>query len=218
MKNYILKSILCLIILFNYQPAQTQIKESDESFHKCIVGIWPSEVDQVNGLMFKFWSTENNDKDFEKGIVKLPTTNGLELDLNPLGPFAAGMIFFHYLLDDKARIPLKDSVNYQFLPFYRKINGIQIALLNLEPTKMNGIEIHLAGSLRTSVNGVSIGIIANKRDKLNGVGIGILGNSDTEVNGLQVGLFNQTNHLKGIQIGLWNTNEKRSLPFINWNF
>jgi hypothetical protein len=25
-------------------------------------------------------------------------------------------------------------------------------------------------------------------------------------------------HLKGAQIGLWNKNQKRSLPFINWNF
>jgi hypothetical protein len=36
--------------------------------------------------------------------------------------------------------------------------------------------------------------------------------------GVQIALFNSSMNFKGIQIGLWNKNQKRSLPFINWNF
>jgi hypothetical protein len=31
-------------------------------------------------------------------------------------------------------------------------------------------------------------------------------------------MFNKTLDLRGIQIGLWNKNGKRSLPLINWQF
>lgn len=36
--------------------------------------------------------------------------------------------------------------------------------------------------------------------------------------GVQIGAVNQAKKLKGIQFGLWNVNEKRSLPIFNWNF
>jgi len=45
-----------------------------------------------------------------------------------------------------------------------------------------------------------------------------LENKSESFTGLQVGLFNRTKKLRGIQIGLININEKRILPFINWNF
>jgi hypothetical protein len=35
--------------------------------------------------------------------------------------------------------------------------------------------------------------------------------------GLQIGIFNASKHTKGVQLGIWNKNEKRKLPIINWN-
>ena len=36
--------------------------------------------------------------------------------------------------------------------------------------------------------------------------------------GLQIGVVNKSKNLRGIQIGIWNVNQKRRLPLINWNF
>lgn len=213
-----LKNILVIAFLFIYQLNYSQISIDNQPERKCIVGIWPTNVTEVNGLMLNFWSKDIKQSQLQEGEIVLPTTNGIELNLNPAGPFAAAMALFHYPLDKDSREPLKDSVDYTLIPFYKKINGFQLAFLNLEPTKVNGLEIHLSGSYESVVNGISIGIVANKRDKLNGLGVGVIGNFDTEVNGVQIGLFNKANKLKGFQFGLWNTNEKRSLPFINWSF
>ena len=45
-----------------------------------------------------------------------------------------------------------------------------------------------------------------------------LENKSESFTGLQIGLINKTKKLRGVQIGLFNKNERRSLPFINWNF
>jgi len=207
---------IALVFSFHYNYCQSPI---DSQYNRsCIVGVWPSQITNVNGLMLNFWSKETTAAQLTEGKPKLPTTNGLEINLNPIGPFAAVMTMFHFPFEKEFRNPSKDSINYLNISNYKKINGIQLALLNMEPTKMNGIEFHLVGSIESVVNGLSISVLLSKKDKLNGLGIGVLGNFDTEVNGVQIGLINKTHKLKGIQIGLWNTNEKRSLPFINWNF
>ncbi len=36
--------------------------------------------------------------------------------------------------------------------------------------------------------------------------------------GLQIGVVNKAKRLRGIQLGIWNINERRKLPLINWNF
>ena len=216
--NQRLKNILVIVFLFIYQWNYSQVSNDNQLERNYIVGIWPTNVTEVNGLMLNFWSKDIIPSKFKEGVIVLPTTNGIEINLNPIGPFAAVMALFHYPLDKESRKPLKDSVDYTVIPYYKKINGFQLAFLNLEPTKMNGLEVQLSGSYESVVNGISIGIVANKRDKLNGLGIGVIGNFDTEVNGVQIGLFNKANKIKGFQIGVWNTNEKRSLPFINWSF
>lgn len=207
-----------VVFLFIYQSNYSQVSIDHKEERVCLVGIWPTDVTEVNGLMINFWSKEINLSNLKDGESALPTTNGLEINLNPMGPFAAAMALVQYPLDKESRMPLKDSIDYTIIPYYKNINGIQVAFLNLEPTTMNGLEIHLSGSYGSVVNGVSIGVVANKRDKLNGLGVGIIGNFDTEVNGLQLGIFNKAHKLRGFQIGIWNTNEKRSLPLINWNF
>jgi hypothetical protein len=36
--------------------------------------------------------------------------------------------------------------------------------------------------------------------------------------GMQLGILNLAEELRGFQIGLWNRNARRALPFINWQF
>ena len=171
------------LIFFQNVTGLSQDQSQEEKKRTCIVGVWPSDVDQVNGLMFNFWSKDVNEKQLREGTIDLPTTNGIELNLNPAGPIAAGMFFFYGLLDGRYQVPL-DERDPSLFKNYRKINGVQIALLNMEPTAMNGLEIHLAGSFQSTVNGISISFVMSKRYRLNGLGIGLVGNSDTEVNGV----------------------------------
>jgi hypothetical protein len=36
--------------------------------------------------------------------------------------------------------------------------------------------------------------------------------------GVQVALYNKSMDFRGVQLGLWNVNGRRSLPLINWQF
>jgi hypothetical protein len=58
----------------------------------------------------------------------------------------------------------------------------------------------------------------NKHYVSNGLTFAFIGNHDTKCKGIQIGLINSAVDLKGLQIGLWNKNQKRSMPIINWNF
>ena len=101
-----------------------------------------------------------------------------------------------------------------------KSNGIQIAYAGTSATFSNGI---IVSALNTSVHtgiGLQIGGF-NQYKRFSGLQIGVFNDVELEsdkFSGLQIGVFNNTMKLKGIQLGLWNVNEKRSLPIVNWNF
>lgn len=100
------------------------------------------------------------------------------------------------------------------------INGITISPggTNTTDANINGINISGIATATGKMNGVSMSLLYNGSGIVNGVSIGIIGNNTIQSNGLQIGLFTTTKRLRGIQIGLWNKNEKRSLPIFNWNF
>jgi hypothetical protein len=70
----------------------------------------------------------------------------------------------------------------------------------------------------SNFKGVVLSGVFNVNDAFKGVEIAGLGNSSALGRGVQVGLVNVCKHLKGIQVGLWNVNGKRSLPIVNWAF
>ncbi|AXT58241.1 hypothetical protein D1815_21655 [Aquimarina sp. AD1] len=114
-------------------------------------------------------------------------------------------------------------------------NGISIALLGNEVYHGLGASIALSGNYAYSYLGVQIGAfndierfgrgmqlgIFNTSNDYKGIQIG-LSNHDTTTHskyeGIQIGILNKADNFRGIQIGLWNKNERRSLPFINWQF
>lgn len=107
-----------------------------------------------------------------------------------------------------------------FATLSEKTNGISMSILGNESFVCNGMQIAALGNYSTVANGLQVGII-NGALHMHGVQVGVLNNfkiNATHLQGLQLGLLNKTANLKGIQIGLWNKNNKRSLPFINWNF
>lgn len=194
MKRFIF--ITCLLITLFTQAQNTT---------RSIVEFSPSKATKVNGLSIKYWYVE--DLNYTKQI------NGIELGLNPISVFMPFLTTIHSLnpFEIDAPPPLSGELN-------KVVNGLQFSIGNLEKTKVNGLEINLSGGINTITNGISISPNINKHYSMRGISIAPLGNMDNSFRGIQIGLVNKTNNSKGIQIGLWNVNEKRSLPFINWNF
>lgn len=102
----------------------------------------------------------------------------------------------------------------------KTMNGIAIAFGWNSILKGNGISISGVGAGSEKFNGIQISGF-NDTIEFNGIQIGTWNNIDhtnKTFRGLQIGLQNSAGDLRGVQIGLWNKNNKRSLPFINWNF
>lgn len=166
----------------------------------------PSNITKVNGLSIKYWDSFDN-TNYNKKI------NGIELGLNPIGVFFPFLIFIHSLNPLEIEPPVISTSNIK-----KTINGLQFSIGNLEEAKINGIEINFSGGINTIVKGISISPSINKHYIIHGISIAPIGNFDEEFYGVQIGLVNKTTNSKGIQIGLWNKNEKRSLPLLNWSF
>ena len=82
--------------------------------------------------------------------------------------------------------------------------------------RINGISIAGTGNAGSyEVNGITLGLVGHLN---NSVKVTLLMNQSYHMNGVQIGLFNTSKKTRGLQIGLWNVNERRKLPIINWNF
>ena len=97
-----------------------------------------------------------------------------------------------------------------------QVNGISATMFNVIG-KHNGIMIAPI-NMSDVMNGLQLGLVNHNDSDAHGVQVGILGNGTEVMSGLQIGLVNVSKNLRGIQIGIWNVNQKRKLPLINWNF
>jgi len=104
-----------------------------------------------------------------------------------------------------------------YMQYLYKMNGFTIAGMSNFVEKHNGIAIAALGNDIFNSNGINIGF-GNYVHYFNGIQIGGFNTVVEKGFGLQIGIFNDAKSFRGLQIGLWNKNEKRSLPFINWNF
>jgi hypothetical protein len=119
---------------------------------------------------------------------------------------------------DEAEQTPDDSLAYHdTLPLRAVHNGLMLSPFGTFTPKVNGVSLSLFMSLGQTVSGVSINALWNLYANANGVVIGAV-NTITTVKGVQIGIVNKSTNLHGVQFGLWNKNQKRSLPFINWNF
>ncbi len=203
MNKLISSSIIFALFFFALQNVKGQSPSKSS-----VIGINLSKLTKVNGLMINVFPKDYSDS------TSFPTVNGIELGVSPITIFFPFLVAIHSI-DPDFHQPLLDNIKFQH---HKKINGIQVSLLNMEPTLINGVDINASGSFESKVNGITCSLIINKHHKINGLTVSIMGNHDTECNGVQVGLFNSSKKLRGFQFGLWNKNEKRSLPFINWYF
>lgn len=118
----------------------------------------------------------------------------------------------------------------------KNVNGISFAGMSNSSYKNNGVQLSFFNSVSFYSHGLVVGGFQTSVYKGRGMHAAFLYNEykyfdgfmisgangiftkPEEFRGVQVGLVNRTKKLRGIQIGLWNVNEKRSMPFINWNF
>jgi hypothetical protein len=208
MKHFI---ILFAIIFSIDSSAYTQTITRDVTeVKKNVAWFSPSKATLVNGVMFNVFPVMINED-----TKNWPRINGIEIEISPLSiffPFLAAI----YSLDPETHQPIYDTIQPLNKSDFKEINGLHIGLGDTESKWVNGIDISATGSFDSYVNGASISLIMNKHWKINGISIAVIGNHDIETNGVQISLINSSLKLCGFQIGLWNKNQKRSLPFINW--
>ena len=201
------KLVLGLLVLaaFSCETGKMATKESGETNKKYVAWYSPSQATDVYGMMFEMFPKEYPEY--------LPNTYGIDLNISPIGALffmsAAPYLIIPNMSMDKTYSP----------DMYKKICGLQIALLNFDPSIIYGLDINAVMSMGDSkVTGISFSTLQNNHETVNGLSLAILSNNSQYCNGVQIGLFNTCANLRGFQIGLWNKNAKRSLPFINWNF
>lgn len=177
-----------------------------------VVGFSPSKnVRNVNGVLFKYLEDEQ--------YFTPKKVNGLGVGGNFLGIFYPVLLLFNFP-DVISKGGLNDD--YQIVPKNKmnKINGVQLSLINMEPTITNGLEINVSSNINAYAitNGLAVSPLYNLHHEIKGVSIAPLANVGQKCRGLQIGLYNSCKDFRGIQIGGWNENGKRKLPLINWNF
>jgi hypothetical protein len=209
-----IKIALSIFLIFFHNKIFTQNDTLKDDKKKYIVYFSPSKATHVNGLMFNFWFKDSYDKD-----TKYPLINGAEIDLNLGGVLALSMVVAHSLFDTVAFEPLKTKELEEFINEpYKRINGFHVGICNMDNVNINGLSLNGSFSFKARVNGLAFSTIINANYQVNGISLSVLKNSDFACNGIQIGLFNTCRKLRGFQFGLWNKNQKRSLPLINWSF
>lgn len=177
--------------------------------------IWytPCNVEEINGLAIGMMP--KNIKNQKYGKPAYLVVNGLNIELNPfelvtiyypqfVGPYSDSLEYFEAVFEDKIETTL---------------NGLSITLVNaIGETQMNGVNFAGLVTQADILKGLSISGFSNFSYKMSGLTIAGLHNKATSGKGVQIALYNNAVDFRGFQIGLWNKNGKRSLPFINWQF
>jgi hypothetical protein len=203
------KILVVLLVAISIKSFGQDSLKVDAVRNKKIIAFIPSKVDEINGLAIGVWAQNLKT---EKDSLKI---KGINLEVNPL-------CFFGYISGNVSIDDIADDA-----AFYQKrkngltdIDGLNVSIPGFFNTssRINGFSLTPFTICAGEINGVSISGITNCSYNLNGVSICGIYNSSNAVRGVQIGLFNKAKKLHGIQIGLWNKNNKRSLPFINWQF
>lgn len=205
--NTVVVMLLCSINALAQSDTATKTDSLTQAKKKVrnVIGLIPnSRTKKINGLSI--------------GAVIDPydtvTINGLNIEI--LGGFVGSQNYI------SSKTNFKDTAGNKevfYKKFSQQINGITIATIaGVNNAQVNGITLASFYNLANEVNGVSAAFLLNGNLFFNGIEIALFANSSSKGRGLQLSLFNTCHDFRGIQIGLWNKNGKRSLPFINWQF
>jgi len=211
--------------------------QGNDTLRRPIAAFTPlkDDISHVNGLAIGIGMNENNHRQ---------VINGLNLEINPAGPFLAAFLEARKVNNDTIFI-IQNGLHISTGGFLGRVkqNGLGISFFNAT-SESNGMTMTLFQNYSHRLNGLHLSLFMNDSDRCNGVMVsgfwsyseqlrGVqLGpysscgtlygiqmgfvNISSEVYGVQIGLFNKSWKCRGLQLGLWNKNEKRSLPIINW--
>lgn len=226
-----MRNIQSLIILFFLAITITSFGQKKKK-NRFPISTFHKDSINIHGISIGLWSL---------GETRHTNTNGIKFELIGVGIFVPLMPKSPIVKTDSAFIQIKKE------PLSEKINGLNLSATGTSCHCLtNGVTIGFSGQINFQVNGISTSIFMNFTQKHNGVmiamtneayymnglqigyfnggfktkgiQIGLFQNSAKNMKGIQVGLVNKSENLKGFQFGLWNTNGRRSLPFINWQF
>jgi hypothetical protein len=172
-------------------------------------GVWftPSAANEIKGVNIGFETMQWNEDSL--------AIKGLNLCLDPMALFT-GFYALIAIGTNNTLINMPDTV--KSTPSLYTIKGVSLSggglLFN---TETRGVAINGILCAVEKTNGLVITGSQNLIYEFKGVTISGLRNNSIKGSGVQIGLLNICKHLKGVQIGLWNVNSKRKLPFINWS-
>ncbi|MDR3026266.1 LA_2272 family surface repeat-containing protein [Chryseobacterium sp.] len=198
--------LFAAVLLFNSLVYASDRLKADSLKPRFIAASPSKNVRNVNGILLKYYDKEDH--------FKPKKVNGLGMGFNFLGIFLPPLMLFN--------LQLPGNNDYVVIPREKMntINGLQLSLINMEPTVTNGLEINVSSNINTYAvtNGVSVSPFFNLHHEMKGVSVAPLANVGQKCRGIQIGLYNKCEDFRGIQIGGWNENGKRKFPLINWNF
>lgn len=176
---------------------------------KNIAWFTPSKATEINGLTV---GLQTNMDDGNPLVI-----NGVNLNVDGISAFL-GMFGIAYMFANTDLAKMTDTLDKSNV--HSSLNGLSISAGGLigDDMRVRGISINGAISVVNEMTGLHITGTQNRTDEFKGVVITGITNRALKGRGLQIGLLNVCKDLKGVQIGLWNVNSKRSLPFINWRF
>lgn len=203
------------------------------------------KVDKVNGLVLGFGHIDNKNIEHQS-INGLNIEANPAPAVGVLYAFMALMYFDKIIENNKIKVIKTTEEDYRiknmnYTPDL-KLNGLNISSgCFFTTTSMNGLNIS-AGNKFNNFNGLSVTVLGTIADHQNGLSVGIYNannnlsgstigiyNQSYQLSGLHIGVFNQTrinrglqvgilnkSNSKGFQLGIWNVNNKRVMPFLNW--
>ncbi|MCD0455086.1 hypothetical protein LPB85_06445 [Chryseobacterium sp. LC2016-27] len=222
------KLFLIIAIIFNsLMFCQDSLKANEQEVRVIAVTPLNYDITKVNGLAIGIgFDPKYLLKDDD--LTELQTVNGINLELNPLGPLY--WLFYDSSRFENQQLIKVNGLNLSLAGYLRGIshNGLSLSMYNYGHT-MNGV----MGSLSSfdiekgkgifiaplsvsskEIKGLSFSAV-NSTEILRGFQIGLV-NRNIDGKGLQFGLVNRSSKMKGLQIGFWNKNGKRTLPLINF--
>lgn len=173
-------------------------------------GVWvsPTNANEIRGVNIGLLSMTLRGDSF--------AVKGVNLNADALAMiFTFPALFF--VASGNTLINMPDTIDYSNMQ--KKVSGFSASIGGLMTIdKLEGVILNGGICIATQSSGLVITGTQNIVDDFRGVLVAGIKNRSYKGAGLQIGLFNICKHLKGVQIGLWNVNSKRKLPFVNWSF
>jgi hypothetical protein len=221
-----MKKIIYIITLFILSVTSTYGQTARKS--RFPVGNFHQINTNISGLSVGLYSLGDDERNTHTNGIKLEIIGlGIILPLVPKDPLTDA----NFATEDFSEQINGMSISGTGTVCNCLINGISLGTISQLVTKINGFSGALMFNLAVEHNGLQLGAM-NAATKMRGVQLSLFGSSASEAmglqfgafnsmkkgRGLQIGLFNDASHFKGIQLGLYNKNQRRTTPFINWNF